>query len=115
MPQNSNTPSNPTWVVPAVTEERQQIGPTQIVPVNASAVIGLTPPTGANLAEVQVDGNLVRFGFGIVPTSTVGKRMNDMATLEIESLDAINQFAAIAENGNAVLYIDYFNHKNRNA
>lgn len=111
MPQSNNTPINPTWTVLGLTEERTIIGTTQTIPVTAGIV--LVPPTNANLAEIQVEGE-VRVAFGVAASATIGERYCDRDRFEIESLDAINAFSVFATNGNAILTVNYYNHINRN-
>ncbi len=100
----SSTSSDPRIALP---------GSAIVVPFSDAAPITLgTPPTGANVAEIHVEGGHMRFTTdGQAPSNTEprGVRVTDYGRIELESSSEIAGFKALGQPGQSgTLYVEFF-------
>lgn len=95
------------------TAERVVLTPPQLLPFDDAVSIMLTPPAGANLAEISIEGGQVRWTTaGVEPDNATGwgHRTTDWGRIELESSSEINRFRLIGLPGQSgTIYVEYFN------
>jgi len=93
------------------TVQRTNMGSEGPLTVTDAVAVNLTVPVGANVAEMSIlDGSqLIIFRTnGIAPTNSPQVGLVAFQHLELESVDELNNFSAIAPTGQTVrLYIEY--------
>lgn len=87
---------------------RLEIG-TEVIAFNDATVLTLTPPTGAVVAELQVQDGDIQFRFAVSPISD-GIWIPNGHPAELESADEIQKFQFIGKTGNSgKVIVHYFN------
>ena len=75
----------------------------------SSAVVALTIPNAANIAQMYVRTNAVVFTRDDTdPTSTAGIQANAGDIILLNSRDELDKFKAIRESADATLDVEYF-------
>jgi hypothetical protein len=88
---------------------RSTAGTAQFALAVSTAVVTLTVPTAAMMAEIYVRGAAVVFTRdGTAPTSTKGIQANVGDLIVLNSRDELDKFKVIRESADATLDVEYF-------
>lgn len=74
----------------------------------STAAVGLTVPTGANAALIQVHSNTVRVAIGTDPTTTLGLAFVASDFFYIYGVKNLNNIKFIRESADATVTAQYF-------
>ena len=85
---------------------RQVIEQKMLTAVSTSTAQSIAAPNNAMGVSIQADGGVIRVGLGVTPTATLGYRLDDGQSLDVDS--GVAQVRVISVNSAANVQLVFF-------